>query len=152
MKITLTSNEYAQAVLPALFNVLRGHHNNRRTDHGKKSKRGVTKRFGDGVIGYCGELVVAKYLNLPWTPGDRFPTTGDVNNQIEVRTTYYENGHLLIYDVDDDDVIFYLVRGDYPTLEIVGYILGGDAKRPEWWRDGDPPCYWVPDSALTLVK
>lgn len=88
------------------------------------------------VVGICGEIALAKFLQLPWN-GFELATRkmGDVSN-IEVRTTTYQFGNLIVRPRDLDDRKYVLVRANkHPAYEIVGWIWGHEAKKPEWERE-----------------
>jgi len=53
---------------------------------------------------------------------------------------------LLIRPEADDDVKFVLVKGGMPDYELIGWIMGGDAKKPEFLDKPDwkrPELYCV---------
>lgn len=97
------------------------------------------------IDGAIGEWAVAKALGRYW--GDHLPGPGDVG-LVEVRTTPRSPGLLYVRPTDPDGAPFVLVVGRPPALDVVGWILGADAKREEWWRDGTPPYFAVPPAAL----
>lgn len=109
-------------------------------------------RWNLTVEGAMAEAAVAQYFDAFWT-GARFGPTQqhDIGN-MEVRSTHHQNGHMHIYERNDDACPFIFVVTDFNSLScnIVGWIYGRDAKRPEWIREGRPggACYWVPQSAL----
>lgn len=120
-------------------------------------KRGWQERDGEKpdrweahIAGALGELVVAQHFGLYWDPGIGFIPRGDVG-ELEVRTTPATPGHLLLKERDADGARFYLVRGRAPAFELVGSIVGAQGKRPEWWREGARPCFWVPAGVLDEV-
>jgi hypothetical protein len=99
------------------------------------------------------EVAVAKATGRFWDASQwrfRDDVTGDVG-PLQVRSTTQANGHLVIRPHDRDDARFVFVVGVAPHYEIVGSILGRDAKRDEWKVDpGDrgKPCWFVPREAL----
>ena len=137
----------------ATLQMLRKIANQRNHDHGHKAKRGMRERWADGIHGLMGEIALARALNLPWTPGGLFVSRGDVANKIEVRATEYASGHLLIYEDDENDSPFVLMTGHYPVFRIAGAIRAGLAKEHgAWWKpNADPPCWWVPQFALSEI-
>lgn len=101
------------------------------------------------------ERAVAKLLNLNWhasinTFRDGVP---DVGGAIEVRYRR-ESFELKVKSDDHDDRYYVLVRGALPHYEVIGWIKGKDAKRPEWWKNpGDhKPAFFVPDEHLRPVS
>jgi hypothetical protein len=124
----------------------------RHGDHGGSSKRTMRDRWADSIHGMMGEIALARALGLPWTPGGIEVTRGDVANKLEVRATERLSGHLLIYPNEADASIFVLMIGHYPQFRIAGSITAADAKQDQWWRsETDPPCWWVPQKALSPV-
>lgn len=122
-------------------------------------KHGRPHRYGDppqddwGVhIEACAsEMAVAKAYNLYWEPVARRPENlaGDVGN-LQVRSTWRENGRLILHDRDPDDAVFVLVTGKIPSFDVRGWILGRDGKAKEHWDEGDGrPAYFVPQNVLT---
>lgn len=101
------------------------------------------------IEGALAEMAVAKYLNIFWngTIGKLHP--GDVGKN-EVRSTHYEDGHLLLHDEDDDNARFFFVVGINGRYEIKGWIRAKDGKLKEYIKDPTKkrPCYFVPADAL----
>lgn len=152
MMIKLTADEAMSAATVASLQMIRKVLRDRNTDHGGTSKRGIKERWGDTINGVMGEVALAKAIDRSWTPGGRNISVGEVSFSQEVRTTDWPNGHLLIYDNDSDDAIFWHVRGSFPVFDVVGWIYGKDAKRPEWKAAGDPDYYKVPNSELSPIE
>lgn len=102
------------------------------------------------IEGAAAELAAAKALGLYWSPTVNTFKAPDVGT-IQVRSTNHPQGHLLVRPNDQDDAVFLLMRGSYHTWNPVGFMRGGDAKRPEYWRagaTGEAGCWWVPGHAL----
>jgi hypothetical protein len=101
------------------------------------------------VQGAMGEWEVAKALRAwPGPDGDDY-YAGDLPAGIEVRTRTLDWYELLLHDTDDDARPFVLVVGIWPRMRIVGWVYGGDGKRPEWWNHKLPvPAYTVPQNVL----
>lgn len=101
------------------------------------------------IVGACGELTLAKALDRHWlgSPGTLDPE-GDVAGY-QVRTTTLPGGCLIVKPSDPDAAVFVLVVGPEPAYRIAGWMVGGDAKVPRWWRaDVAFPAWFVPQSAL----
>lgn len=112
---------------------------------------------GDGwaahIEGAAGEMALAKAMNWYWGGTvNTFKHGGDVGN-VQVRTRTRDHYELIVRDNDRDDDVFYLVTGTVPTFRVVGWILGKDAKRPEFshMHGGRPAAYFVPHNALREV-
>lgn len=105
-------------------------------------------------LGAASELAAAKALNRYYNPGDRnnpFAAKSDVGECIQVRSTFHADGHLIVHDRDRDDHFFVLVTVDERTAEfdVVGWIMGMDAKQERFLRLRRRPEYWVPQSELS---
>jgi hypothetical protein len=136
----------------ATTQMLRKHTEGRNGDHGGHSERGWCARWGNTWNGMMGEIALSRLLNMAWTPGGQKVSRGDVGFKLEARTTEWQNGHLLIYPEDKDASFFVLMVGHYPYYRAIGYMLGSDAKRDEYWRKSDPPCWWVPQEFPPLIS
>jgi DNA polymerase III alpha subunit len=91
------------------------------------------------IQGARAELSVSLILKQDWTDFKKNYTSimADVGKNIQVRSTNYREGNLLVHPKDKDDQVFVLVKShNYPEMEISGWILGKDAKRKEFWEDG----------------
>ena len=114
----------------------------------------VDPHFGAHIDGGVAEYVVSKGWRLDWgmsfkpnrTEGDLIGRDG---TKIEVRHTRLPNGGLPVHDYDPADHFAVLVRGVFPTFEIVGGITVQDGQRREFWRPDLPrPCFIVPEKVL----
>ena len=98
------------------------------------------------------EMVLAKYLEIPYDGDIGKPGEHDVGGKYEVRGTKYESGHLILYP-EDKDAPFILVTGEGNTFRIAGWIMSEDGKKKEYWReDLRAPCYFVPQSKLKNIE
>lgn len=109
---------------------------------------------GDGWVhhieGAAGEMAVAKFLGVYWSASiGTYRHGGDVGVW-QVRTRLKPHYQLLVRPKDPDGVRFFLVRGVSPVFTIVGWMMGGEAKREEWLHEhgGPPAAYFVPDEHL----
>lgn len=107
--------------------------------------------------GARGELAAAKVLGIAHHVERTFEEAklGDLLGGVEVRTSRRPNGDLIIHPRDPDDRPFVLVRGPQgPSYEIVGWCMGRDGKRPEFWRDParGRPAYFVPAKVLDDIE
>jgi hypothetical protein len=105
--------------------------------------------WGAHIEGAAGELAVAKATGRYW-PGSVDAFDGPDVGGLQVRTRSRADFDLLVRPGDPARAIFVHVVGVAPHYRIVGWIRGGDAKRPEWLaRHGDrPPAYFVPQGCL----
>ena len=86
----------------------------------RQTHRGVQKdQHGDNLIGMIGELIVARYFNLPWHHTIGASGQIDVANKLEVRTRRPTQGYQaeLPYRTDDSE---------YPHLPYVLVIYNHD--------------------------
>lgn len=114
-----------------------------------------TDLWGNDIESCGAEAAVAKAIGRYWLAVLQNPqdANGDVSG-IEVRSTARPNGRLIVHDEDKDDSPFVLVRGLFPSYDVVGWILGKDAKQEKYLFNGDGrPAYFVPDvDLLSLVE
>lgn len=118
--------------------------------HGRQNQHGFA---GEGwnidIEGACGELAVAKVLNLYWSGGiDTFK--GYDIGTFQVRTTPSHSNSLIVRPPDPESHRYVLVTGLCPDYCIHGWLHGYEAKQARWLRghNGRPPAYFVPSSAL----
>lgn len=106
------------------------------------------------IEGACGELAVAKALNLFWDGSvNTFKQGGDVGD-MQVRTRSEHHYELLVRPGDRDDDIFILVTGLAPRMRLRGWMFGGEAKQQQFLKThGDrKPAYFVPNAILRELK
>lgn len=107
------------------------------------------------AYGVIGEMAAAKVLGLTFTGSvDTFRNHPDLAG-VEVRLRSNPSWQLIVRDNDKDNAKYLLVRGVPPSaVEVVGWIMGRDAKNPAWLRSyGNlKPAYFVPDSELIPVE
>jgi hypothetical protein len=97
--------------------------------------RGSDDGWTPHIEGACGELAVAKSLGVYWAPTvNTFREGGDVG-ALQVRTRRGNQYELIVRPHDADDDRFVLARGLCPTYDVVGWILGKEAKRAEWLQE-----------------
>jgi hypothetical protein len=79
---------------------------------------------------------------LPAT--NSFHKRADVGEDIEVRSTVYLNGALIVRDNDDPERRYVLVICDpMKGFMIRGWAYGHEAKQPQWLQAGSGrPAYW----------
>ena len=109
--------------------------------------------WGNDIEAAGAEAAVAKAMDRYWLAVHSSPheLSGDVG-KLQVRSTQRPDGRLIVHDSDSDDAPFVLVRGVFPTYDVVGWIYGKDAKQERFLFGGDGrPAYFVPDSELELI-
>ena len=158
VRVDLNPTEFFMAcnvgVMRRVASVQRGH---RERNGSQDDDFAITKN----IIGACGEMAAAKALGRYWDgsvnvfksvdlpPNDLFALEG-----IQVRTMGRHYYDLLIRPGDADEEKFLLVTSEVERSYLVhGWILGGDAKRPEWLdaKGGRIAAYFVPQSMLRPI-
>jgi hypothetical protein len=105
------------------------------------------------IEGCCGELAVAKFLNLFWS-GQLGKLHADDVGFLQVRTRSKDHYDLMVHPEDPDDKVFILAIGLAPKFRLAGWMYGRDAKQKRWWDDpaGDRPAYFVKQSWLNPMS
>ncbi len=150
MKILLAQHEIEMAAQVGLRRQLEALQRNLPDRHGYNGRDGWTVH----IEGAAGELAVAKTLGRFWNGSvNTFHNGGDVG-KIQVRTRSKDDYDLIVREDDRDGDYFVLVTGCIPSFEVRGWILGTDAKRPEWLQThgGREAAYFVPAAALTPFR
>lgn len=104
------------------------------------------------VEGMLAEAAVARALGVFFSPvtGHLDTALGDVIPGVQVRSTKYKSGSLLVHDSDADDDRFLLVTGSSGTYHLAGWIMGSKGKLKKFIKEyKGRSAYWVPQSALT---
>ena len=127
-------------------------------DMAKRYNKNLT--FHEYVAEYAetvsAELVVAKYLNLPFDPFEsKFKIKADVGDIFEVKWTHWDDGNLIVHEYDRNTDIAILVTGKYPFYRIAGWIPVAIAKRDRY-RHHSQPNWWIAQHHLmpidTLIR
>ena len=118
---------------------------------GREDRYGAPKDKGWTlhIDGACGEQALAKHLKMYWSGNLGNFRAADVGS-LQVRTTQYHNGHLLLHDDDKDDDIFVLMTGLVPALRIRGWCFAKEGKMDDFKKDplGGREAYFVPQEIL----
>mgnify|MGYP003346409437 FL=1 len=72
-------------------------------------------------------------------------------DDVDVRCSHYEDGHLEMHEWDKDNRKYYFLTGMLGTYKVRGWIMGKDAKKPQYWRvmkQGRKPQFWIPQNHL----
>jgi hypothetical protein len=150
MRIALTPEEFVEYGTLGLQRLSSALEKRRVGAHG--FNRNAQERYRIDIEGLHAEYVAAKALNLlPFTPcvGELDSAMGDIGPGLQVRSTKYSSGSLLIHDSDDDDHIFILVTGELGVFDVRGWIYARDGKKKSLWKDyKGRGAYWVPQSKL----
>lgn len=108
-------------------------------------------RWQTHIDGACAELAVCKALGIYWIALSGPTAEGDVGRNIQVRSTRYADGHLIIRSRDSDNARYVLVTCRAPAYVVAGWMTGTEAKTDMFLRtnDRDPRPFWeVPQIAL----
>jgi len=110
------------------------------------------------VEGALGEYAVATALQLDWDGAfksyeawQQWRTDGHDVSGLEVRTTTYPNGRLIVQPSNKNDVpyILVVVARDYSHAVIKGWRWGRDVKNADHWQSHWPrPTFAMPQSLL----
>jgi hypothetical protein len=152
MRVDLTWSEVMQA---AIAGAMRQVCNMRDKRRNAQTLPGEHDSWGIHIEGCCGELAVAKCLNLFWTGSHGKLGLPDVGRGLQVRLALRDHYSLIIRDTDDDNALVVLVVGRAPSYRVVGWYRCGDGKRREWWKIavvGRDPAYFVPQSELRPMQ
>lgn len=153
--MTLTPNEIRQA---AFVGIMRRTFALERRHNGQHGIRATDDLWAIDIEGACGELAVARYLNLAWTGSWGSSFGRDVGGFVEVKTRLIERNpartDLMLDRQVDDATIAVLVYARSPSYELVGWIHGRDGKRPEYWKDpaGGRPAFFIQPAALKPIE
>lgn len=114
--------------------------------HGYKGALGLDIH----IEGAAAEMAYCKARGVYWSAGVNTFKAADVGRKVQIRSTKLKDGCLIVRESDHDDHYYVLVVGQIPTFEVVGWMLGRDAKRPEWKRspEGREEAFFVPQNKL----
>lgn len=127
------------------------------TNRLRSSSEREYQQWGIDVEGACAERAAAKMLGRYWEGGigsrHSNPDDGDVG-RLQVRTTCYANGKLIIRPDDDDNAVFLLMVGTARNgFRPAGWLQGKDAKHDEFIQNpnGAGKAWFVPQDKLHPV-
>lgn len=99
------------------------------------------------IEGACGELAVAKALNVHWGGAvNTFKLGDDVEGAgLQVRTRSKHGYELLVRPGDAPDAAYVHVTGVAPDFVVHGWLFGREAQQPEFLQTygGRPKAYFV---------
>lgn len=118
----------------------------------RKDRYGASEKNGWQlhVEGALGEAAVAKGLNIFWNGSIGTFKAPDVAD-LQVRSTTWSSGSLIIHKADSSKEIFILVTGVNGSYVLRGWMYGADAKNEKYWKDPKKEnrfAYFVPQSDL----
>jgi len=113
-------------------------------------RRGYLLRLYEEVVGVCGEIAVAKFKGVWFSPLlNTFHYTPDCLGY-EVRATDRVEGRLIVRENDADDRKYILATTDGSDVILVGWLFGGEAKQDRWRSNPNDyrECWMVPQKFL----
>lgn len=121
------------------------------------SKKNWIDNLTTHIVGCIGEIAVAKGLGIQWDRSvGTYKNQADLGSNIEARHRSNPGFQLIVREDDKDSSVYILSRGMPPDrVEVVGWIKGSDAKRPEYLKDYGSygrPAYFVPDDKLLPIE
>lgn len=104
------------------------------------------------IMGAIGEMAVSKALRQYWNPaatdGKLSELEGDVG-KLQVRSTAYLDGHLIMYEYDKPDTPYILALVREPWVKLRGWITLETAKQVGEARESKTHmCYWIKQNQL----
>lgn len=143
--VTLTSMEMLMACLVGVRRNIESIEQKLHANHGF-----MGNAWEIHIEGACAEMAVAKVLENYWGGPVNTFKDADIGQKIQVRSTQYKTGCLIVRKDDSSDDIYYLVTGIAPTYIIRGWLYGRDARKKKWLQApaGRPPAWFVPQDAL----
>lgn len=106
------------------------------------------------VIGACGEAAAHKARGRWWDLSLDGIGRADYGADIQIRTRRNRDHDLIVHDYDPEHWRYVLVVGEPPTMDVIGWISGADARQDHWRANhgGYRPAWFVPQSALTSFE
>lgn len=114
-----------------------------------RSPRGDDDTWDRDIEGACAELAYAKWAGVHWDGSIGSFHEPDVG-KVQVRSTKYQSGCLIIRADDILEHAYVLVTGVHPTYKICGWLYGREAVRNDWRKDDES--WFVPQTALRSIE
>lgn len=156
IEVELSSDEIWQSLVVAASRKIAS---DRRRSSDKASRRdehySETRTWDQEIESAAAELAVARWRNRYWWGACfRRKTAGSDAGSAQVRWTQHDTGHLILYEEDAASNVYVFVVGRTPTMKIVGWIYGHEARQQRYWRSTGVKCpsWWVPQSDLRQVR
>lgn len=120
--------------------------NNRKDNHGFKGENA----WDIEIEGAAAEMAYCKFRGKYWSASVNSFKDADCGINVQVRHTKLDNGSLIVREADNDEHYYVLVTGLSPSLRIVGWIKGGDAKNKAFIKgpNNRAIAYFVPQNKL----
>lgn len=134
-------------------------------NHEKTYKRNFNERITQEVIGTLGELAVLDFFNVKRDPlVNTFHSAADVLDDIEVRSTNYSNGHLILRHHDLTNRKYVLCTVTYDAVRIMGWIDAKEGMVDKYYRSEEKtkslfknprvlkPAWFIPQNDLKNME
>ena len=154
LHVTLTESEVQQGVALGL-----GRHEGARKGNRPEMLVSDMPAIDNDIISMCAEIAVAKLFGVPFDdriapPGESLPphdlTLSGLG--VDVKNTTNMQGNLIVAPwKKHDDIAYLLTRGEPPTYEVVGYMLGRNILTKRTFPSGSIS-WFVPADELTPVE
>lgn len=113
-----------------------------------------SKSWEMNCSGAVAEMAVAKWLNVFWDGalGDYRAKDAGI---LQVRSTAYAKGQLLLHEADaDDDITILVLCNEEPEFTLAGWIVNRLGKDRKYWKELQKgrPCFCVPQADLSPMK
>lgn len=109
-------------------------------------------RWDIDISGALGEQALAKGMGVYFDPTLNTFKAADLGDVIQVRTTDYRSGRLILRKEDNPEHIYVLVINDMPRFRIVGWMQGRDMKQKKYVDNPKGqnlnPAFFVPQNDL----
>jgi len=153
LKIQLTS---AEEMISAQVGLLRAEHCKKNNMKNTFERKVGQNYFNDILMhtnGIAAEFAIAKALGITdFKPTiNTFKSRADILKDIEVKSTGWHGGHLIIHPKDRDTDKAVLVVGQSPDLFVAGWMPVVVAKRPRY-RNNKTESWWVSQINLQPIE
>jgi hypothetical protein len=122
---------------------------------GRRDRHGLVQAPWENHIQGCiGEIAVAKFYKRRWTGNFGDFRAADVG-PLQVRTTSYPQGRLILHPNDGDHEAWILTRVLLPDVVLAGWLPGFEAKQPKFWTapgGHNRPAFFVDNAALRAME
>ena len=153
--ITLTADEIDQGVALGI-----GRHQAARKGGRPDLLVTATPALENDIVSMCAEIAVAKLFGVPFDdrialPDEQLPPHDLVVDglSVDVKNTTLRQGNLIVAGWKKQDRIAYLLsRGEPPTFEIVGYMLGRDIQTKRTFPSGKTSWFVHADDLIPVER
>lgn len=151
MRITLNEQDAAICHLAALVAHVKLHGNLGTTPR-YNSKLNFHERIAELSESFAAELAVARLFGYPYDPFKQtFKVQADVGENLEIKWTSFDNGHLIVYPTDRNSDIAILVTNRHPHYTVKGWMPVSIAKKDRYKKDGQDS-WWVSQINLQPIE